>query len=197
MSDYYETLKPKVNESCTKLADRFKDLDRQIDRAEKQLQNEVDNVEKLQQRITKLKKTAGESIAESQLSYEKFKVSLKKLHADEEVSAEIVEALRNEFIPKLKDERAECIVNLELSLQNIGVANCGIADSKRSGFLKAVTDALLAFQAERKQVVAAWQKLYSGYGLTFSDSAMTSDMLPTVVEGIDNNTSIQEGLKNG
>lgn len=194
--NYYEELKLKTGPACEKTAARLKEFDRQIEKSELQLQNEIDNEKNYRERISKLKLTAGERISESQSSYEKFKVSMRKLKYDAEVANEIIESLQNDYLPRLKDKRAETVVELELSLQEIGLAN-PIADVPRDTCLDTVVKALAAFQSERVQMVGAWQKLYAEYGLTFSDSAMTVDMLPAILEGVDNNEQIKRSLTNG
>jgi chorismate mutase len=163
--DYYTELKKKVDEALSRPTARVGELRKQIDKAQKQLTKEVDNSVNLSQRIAKLKSIAGEKIADSQSSYEQFKVSLKKLHADEQVSSEIVAALRDEFIPKLRDKynaaKNAVVGTLEAVLRN----NRHICKPIMDAATQKILDELDHLVSERKSLKTAFIRFYGDYDI--------------------------------
>ncbi len=102
--NYYEMLTAEVATRTAKPIKRIDELTKQIEKARKKLADEVSTSTGLDGRIEKHNKRAGESIAESEESYNKFKAALRKLRNESQLSAEIITELRDNFIPRLKTE---------------------------------------------------------------------------------------------
>jgi hypothetical protein len=164
MSDYYTELKKKVDVALSKPLERIAELRKQISSAEKQLQNEIDKSENIKQRLIKLKSIAGEKISDSPSSYEKFKVSLKKLHNENEVSGEIIIALRDEFIPKLKDKLREACSDKLWALNQIARDGRCVGLKATADIAQAVLRLLDILVAEHKSFQSAWMRIYADFG---------------------------------
>ena len=180
-NQFYEVLKEKVVAAVGVAYARMDELREQIDKAEQKLSHEVDEAENWRNRIAKLKEVAGDRILESQTSYEKFKVELRKLHGKAEVSDEIIVAVRDEFIPKLKAdydkvhaEFLEKLNDVAKSLRYIGVD----AMEKIAKEAMQLFENLLKVQLEYTSV---WSKIYKEFNEDFLKMYGASFTLPAIL----------------
>jgi len=157
---YYEQLKPKAEETVSTYYKVITDLQQQIPKIKKRLEDEKSNKDRLQNRIAKLQELSIESLTGGQNEYEKYKVSMKKLNNDLQVSEEIVLNIQTNILPNAKQRLQDSERNLKIKLNAFLLQSRCIADEKINLLMQDVIN-------ERQNFLDAFETIYSDYGLGF------------------------------
>ena len=159
-TDYYSQFKDGATDRTKALIRQRDELTKTIKQARKNLGNEQESAQKLKDRIAKLKSLSSVSLTDDDLSFQKFKTSLKKLTVELEASEDICRTLEIEVIPQKQSE----LKTIETNVKNIlraYVLECKPVADKR---IQALLDEAMI---EREQFLSAFRKIYTDCGETF------------------------------
>jgi len=168
--DYYKELKPTADKQVKEITTTISNLEKQIPKIQRRLQGEKDNGTRLVARMEKLNEIAPESLIADDGSYEKFKVSLKKLNNELVVSREIIKTLTDTMLPKAKNKLAIAKADLEATLENLVRSSCHIANDEMNTRLAEVDKCLILCLAEKQSFLNAFRQIFKDCGLEFEAS---------------------------
>jgi len=144
--NFYDELKPKSDDRVGKLSEAFKATKVRLEKTKKRLAEEVQLLGRLQTQREKLTNLSDDSLVDSGDSFDKFKVSLKKLSAQMETSNDAIQTLKNNVIPSLESEVRQSEQALKTGLNAMVKDSLGLAESEMSelaGQIVAVQDSFL------------------------------------------------------
>lgn len=158
--DYYKELLPNAQARTKVYLTKIADLTKTIATAQKNLSKEKEAVQSLQDRIEKLKALSSVSLTDDQLSFDKFKTSLKKLTTELDTSQQIVSTFEGEVIPAKENELRDARRNLEITLRSCLMESKPVSEER-------IRKLLSQTEAERENFISAWRQIYADNGLSF------------------------------
>jgi hypothetical protein len=158
--DYYTELKLGADFEVSALFKSVLELRQQLPKIIQRRNDERNNIERLTERIEKLKRLSGESLTGELNSYEKFKTSLKKLNTELDAAQEAERLLSGDIIPKKQRQQETAEANLKIKLNVFLLRSRVIPDAKINQLLQ---DCI----KERQDFLDAFTRIYSDYGLGF------------------------------
>jgi hypothetical protein len=157
--DYYAELKQQGEQRCKAFHKTVTDLRNQLPKVRKRLEAEKGNRGRLEDRLAKLQELSMEKISE-QNSYEKYKVSMRRLRAELEASQEIIANIETRTLPDADQKLKTSEMNLRIVLDQLAIENRKRADSEINSLLRQCVN-------EYDSCLDANTKIYQDYGLTF------------------------------
>ena len=157
---YFEMFSIEARERTKILIAQRNTFTKTIDIASKNLAKEKENGFSLVERIDKLKELSTTSLTDDDLSFAKFKTSLKKLNADLETSDEVCRALTNDIIPQKKKELSAISSTLKRVLQSYFI-ECKPINDENVRILIDKAD------QEQQDYYEAFEQIFKTAGLTF------------------------------
>jgi len=160
MANYYELMKAGADERCREYFATVRTLAAQLPKVKKRLEDERRNRDNLQNRLEKLKELSVESLAGDANSYEKYKVSMKKLQNELQVSEEIIENVTRKVLPGAEQRLKDAERNLSIVLRQIIIETRKDADAEINELLRNCVRQYDLF-------LEASARIFQDYGLTF------------------------------
>jgi hypothetical protein len=164
--NYYEKFKPEAEKKCKALYTTASGLKKQLPKVRKRLKAETVNRDKLRKRIERLQELSVESLAGDANSYEKYKISMKKLNSELAVSVEIITNIETTILPNAEAKLKDAETNLRILL------NQTVLESRKTCD-EVINELLRNCLRERQAFLDSFYKLFQDYGSVFvcSDEA--------------------------
>jgi len=160
MTDYYTKFQPKAESRCKELYKIFSDLKAQLPKVRKRLEDEKQNRDNLQNRLAKLKEISVESLAGDASSYEKYKVSMRKLQNELQIIEEIIENVTNKILPSAESRLRDAETNLKIILNQMVILCRKDADAEINQLLR---DCITEYES----FLSAFEQIFQDYGQSF------------------------------
>lgn len=161
--DFYTILKPEIEKAVSVFAEQPTSAKKKLAKTENRLLDEKALLGRLVEQKEKLTSLSDESLAGSDNDYEKFKVSLKKVNAQIEVTSEAVKVLESRIIPAQRKEVEQAGQKLASELRTFCLNHKGACEVEMSKLL----DEIVKLQ---DSLLDAFDRLCADYGFRFNNN---------------------------